>query len=73
MNEWKFVGQMDCDLCKYDCNSTEHCPYTAGWQDGQRKLLEYLIANAKHPPLDDSRRIYQDQLEKMLAQLEGQK
>lgn len=45
MNEWKFVGQMDCDYCKFiitGCNYEGNCPYTAGWKDGQAKLLKYL-------------------------------
>jgi hypothetical protein len=41
--EWKFNNVTVCDKCKYDCNSTEHCPYTAGWKDGQEKLLKYLL------------------------------
>lgn len=39
---WEFNNTMDCALCKYDCNKPEPCPYTAGWADGQKKLLEYL-------------------------------
>ena len=45
MNEWEFNGQMNCDKCKFKekCLSLEeNCPYIAGWQDGQAKLLMHL-------------------------------
>lgn len=49
MNDWKFNGVMNCDKCKFNhqCNMEPDCPYLAGWEDGQKKLLAYMVANAE--------------------------
>jgi hypothetical protein len=46
-NDWKFNGVMDCDKCKFNhqCNIEPDCPYFTGWNDGQKKLLNFEIAN----------------------------
>ena len=44
---WEFNGAMGCGLCKFHdfgCNDDEkHCPYLAGWGDGQKKLIATQI------------------------------
>lgn len=44
---WEFNGAMGCGLCKFHdfgCNTDEkHCPYLAGWGDGQKKLIATQI------------------------------
>jgi hypothetical protein len=40
---YKFNGAVNCDKCKFFrvCKAGEsNCPYMAGWQDGQAKLLK---------------------------------
>lgn len=47
---YKFTGQMNCDKCKFypACQSGEpNCPYLAGWEDGQAKLLSLKTAPEK--------------------------
>jgi hypothetical protein len=65
--DWKFMGHMECCVCKWykSCVMAETCPYTAGWQDGQKKLLEYLITWEGHP-ID-----LMDKLRQILKQLEA--
>ena len=48
---YKFIGQMNCDKCKFlpDCKVGEDdCPYLTGWQDGQAKLQRWL-----HEPCEE--------------------
>jgi hypothetical protein len=47
MENYKFTGAVNCDKCKFfpDCKVGEaNCPYMAGWQDGQAKLLAGITA-----------------------------
>ncbi len=50
---WEFNGAIDCELCKFrdlGCKADEkHCPYLAGWDDGQGKIIDSL-----REPKDDT-------------------
>lgn len=51
--DYRFNGQVNCDQCKFfpDCKAGEsNCPYMAGWQDGQTKLL--AIKTTPNSPKD---------------------
>lgn len=63
--EWKFNGAMDCDKCKWgqSCTMVTDCPYLAGWEDGQRKLLRFEIANTDTVQLKDTFKLLLTQLE----------
>lgn len=57
-----------------DSDNVCHCDAAKQYRQqvfAQKKLLEYLIADAKPAWLDDFCRIYQDQLESMLTQLDS--
>jgi len=53
--DYKFIGQMDCDHCRYhkfDCKVGESCcPYLAGWHDGQEKLHQWLMETCEDHPI----------------------
>jgi hypothetical protein len=53
MNDWEFNGAVNCDKCKFGkrCLSSEDkCPYLAGWQDGQAKMLKHFESKKNKLP-----------------------
>jgi arylamine N-acetyltransferase len=53
-HDWKFNSVMNCDKCKFNhqCNMEPDCPYIIGWQEGQKKLTDFLFQTCPHTDED---------------------
>ena len=68
---WQFNSVMNCDKCKFkhQCNMEPDCPYIVGWEDGQHKMLNFLIKYAHHAKLMTVEVVMKQKLEDMLKTL----